>query len=151
MAMLLALSFSFCGIGCAGELSTATTLANTIGRTLSAMDRELGDQQQADRVAADKKYPDDNVAYGAALTKDNAIADAFDVVWREHGLLHVALANWTEHDDRTGWKLAAVCTAQALERLSAMLEQRWRNEISLAVAALRQSAGGDAQCGEVRP
>lgn len=147
--MVLALSFTFCG--CAGELSAATTTTNALGRTLLVIDHDVGEQQKADRAAADRNYPDDNLAYGAALAKDNAIADAMDTAWREHGLLHVALANWADHDDRANWQLAVVCASQALERLGGVLDRKWRTEIALGVAALMQLAGGATQCAQVQP
>lgn len=142
--MMLALSFTL--YGCGSQVSTATAAVNTAGRTLAVIDQAVGDQQKADRAAADLKFPDDNVAYGAALAKDNAIADALDFAWREQGLLHVALANWIDNNDRANWELAVVCASQALERLDGVLEQKWRAEISFGVAALMQFAGGTTQC-----
>jgi hypothetical protein len=140
--LLLTLISTACG---ASELSTATAATNTIGQVLAAVDQVLGEQQRLTRAQADRLYPDDNVAYARLLEPDNARADALDAVWREQGLLHVALSIWAGGGDSASpalWRQAAACTSQTLVRLRQALEPRWRSELAVVMALLDSASRG---------
>lgn len=128
---------------CAGDtaLRAGVAASNTLGAVLTAVDGELAVQQQRDRAAADLANPVDSVAYGAALARDNARADALSAAWHAHGLVHVAVAIWQSSGDASAWPGAAACAATALKALGAVLPATWGEPLAIAAAPL-VAAGG---------
>jgi hypothetical protein len=123
-------------------LTVATTTSTTLGRVLKQIDDAEATRQQADRVAADAAHPSDDTAYHAALATDDAIADAIAVAWREYGLMLVAISVWSDANDPTLWREALPCMLDALGALRTVVPVRWRDPLTVAMAAAQQAPLG---------